>query len=39
MSDASELTASMPRAASRGSDFAELCRLIKREGLLDRRPR
>jgi fatty acid desaturase len=25
--------------ARRGSDFAELCRLIKREGLLDRRPR
>jgi fatty acid desaturase len=27
-----------PRGARRGSDFAELCRLIKREGLLDRRP-
>src|SRR5258708_33923943 len=28
-----------PRATRRGSDFAELCRLIRREGLLDRRPR
>jgi fatty acid desaturase len=27
------------QVARRGSDFAELCRLIKREGLLDRRPR
>jgi fatty acid desaturase len=27
------------RATNRGSDFAELCRLIRREGLLDRRPR
>jgi fatty acid desaturase len=31
--------AGMVGAANRGSDFAELCRLIRREGLLDRRPR
>jgi len=30
---------SVIRGARRGSDFAELCRLIRREGLLDRRPR
>ena len=46
MSDPGDLATSVPppvggavRATSRGSDFAELCRLIRREGLLDRRPR
>jgi fatty acid desaturase len=46
MSDLGDLATSMPspaggavRATTRGSDFAELCRLIRREGLLDRRPR
>ena len=46
MSDLGDLATSVPspgggtvRATTRGSDFAELCRLIRREGLLDRRPR
>ena len=46
MSDPGDLATSVPspgggtvRATTRGSDFAELCRLIRREGLLDRRPR
>jgi fatty acid desaturase len=39
MSETGELAISPPRATGRGSDFAELCRRIKREGLLDRRPR
>ena len=46
MSDPGDLASSVPspgggtvRATTRGSDFAELCRLIRREGLLDRRPR
>jgi fatty acid desaturase len=42
-SDTGDLATSVPSplgaATRRGSDFAELCRLIKREGLLDRRPR
>src|SRR5260221_665331 len=44
MSDPGDLASSVPspgggtvRATTRGSDFAELCRLIRREGLLDRR--
>jgi len=46
MNDPGDLATSAPhppgapvRAAERGSDFAQLCRLIRREGLLDRRPR
>jgi len=27
------------RGPGRGSDYAELCRLVRRDGLLDRRPR
>jgi fatty acid desaturase len=42
VSDPGEMATSGPsviRGTRRGSDFAELCRLIRREGLLDRRPR
>jgi fatty acid desaturase len=42
VSDPGQVAAGGPsviRGTRRGSDFAELCRLIRREGLLDRRPR